>query len=246
MSDDARVVTCQEHGAATTTYVCSHLAADPVQRWHSARASTDNPWPDAWCDQCNARFLQEGEWNERNFAGVDLRVLCHHCYEAQSANSIARLKGAQLELWQSFVRDCHEELKVKQEALTREYALARHKRWDWDQERAELVFSSDGIPAVIAAIEFVGSVSTRSNTWLWSWANPSTLESVRSRIVTVYDFGEARDFPNLTVAKWPAEEADGWDMAAVAAHVLNAAGVYRTPGDTGFTFILLTELRTAQ
>jgi hypothetical protein len=246
MTDDADDVTCEEHGTATATYVCSHLATNPVQRWHSDRASKDNPWPDAWCNQCNAMFLREGEWNDRNSDEVDLRILCHHCYEAASGKSIARLSGGQLKAWQQFVKDCHEELRVKQEMLQREYSLTRHKRWDWDQERAELVFSNDGIPAVIAKIEFVGSLSTKSNTWLWSWANPSTLESVRSRIVAVYDFGEAQDYPNLTVSKWPAEETDGWNMAAVAAHALGASGVYRTPSDGGFTFLLLTEVRTAQ
>ncbi len=246
MSDDAREITCQEHGAATTTYVCSHLATNPVQRWHSARASGDNPWPDAWCNACNATFLREGEWNDRNADALDLRILCNHCYEGASAKSIARLDAAQSKAWQELLSHCHEELSVKQEALKREYSLTRHKRWDRDQDRAELVFSNDGIPAVVATIEFVGSVSTQSNTWLWSWANPSTEESVRSRIVAVYEFGEAHDYPRLTVPKWPAEEANGWDMAAVAAHVLDAAGVYRTPSETGFTFLLLTEVRTAQ
>jgi len=243
---DATHVTCPQHGAATATYICAHLATDPVQRWHSARASDDNRWPDAWCDQCNVNFMREGEWNDRNFAGVELRIFCHQCYEAALGKSVARLSGTQLESWQDFLRDCHEELRVKQAALSREFSLNRHQRWDWDQQRAALVFSNDGIAAVIATIEFVGSVSTRSNTWLWSWANPSMLDAVRSRILAVYDFGEARDYPNLTVPKWPAEEADGWDMAAVAARVLDAAGVYRTPDENGFTFMLITEVRTAQ
>ena len=39
-----------------------------------------------------------------------------------------------------------------------------------------------GRPRVIVDIVFVGSVSTRSNTWLWSWANGSYLENVKSRM----------------------------------------------------------------
>lgn len=245
MNGNAKNITCEKHGVATTTYVCSHLAADPVQRWHSARASEDNPWPDAWCDRCNVKFLQEGEWNDRNSAGVDLQILCHHCYETALANSIARLDGTRLEDWRDFLRQCHKGLEEKQEALERVHSLSRHKRWDWDQDRGELVFSTSGVPAVIATIEFVGSISTKSDTWLWSWANPSTLETVRSRIVAVHDLGEVRDFPKLTVPKWPAGEADGWDMAAVAAHVLDAAGVYRTASESGFTFMLLMVLTIA-
>ncbi len=243
MNDDSKHVTCGEHGAASTTYVCSHIGDDPLQRWHSSRASADNPWPDAWCDRCNAKFLRDGEWNESDSDGVDLRIPCHHCYERALGKSVTRLEGAQLEVWRSFVERCGEELRVKQETLEGEYGLTRHKRWDWDQVRAEIVFSNDGVPAVTAAVQFVGSVSTRSNTWLWSWANPTTAEPVRSRIVAVYDFGEDRDFPHLVVPKWPAEEVDGWEMSSVAAHVLGAAGVYRTPSDSGFTFLLLWDVK---
>lgn len=166
--EELKRVTCGEHGTATTTYVCSHLANDPMQRWHSSRASPDNPWPDAWCDRCNAKFLRDGEWNERNFNGIDLRILCHYCYERALGESVSRLEGEQLEIWRSFVGSCCEELRVKQKTLEREHGLARHKRWNWDQERAEIVFSNDGVSALTAATQFVGSVSTRSNTWLWS------------------------------------------------------------------------------
>jgi hypothetical protein len=246
MKDGSKHIMCEEHGTATTTYVCSHLVDDPLQRWHSNRASLDNPWPDAWCDRCNVKFARDGEWNESNSDGIEIQILCNYCYEGALGKSVSRLKGVQLENWRSFLDCCSEELRIKQETLKREYGLTRHKRWDWDQERGELVFSNDGIPAVTAAIQFVGSVSTKSGTWLWSWANPTTAEPVRSRIVAVHEFGEDRDFPHLVVPKWPAEEVDGWEMASVAAHVLGASGVYRTPGDSGFTFLLLSDVRAAQ
>jgi hypothetical protein len=246
MTDDLDEVTCDEHGQAKTTYVCSHLPTDPVQRWHCARACDDNRWPDAWCDQCNEIFLREGEWNDQNSDGIELKILCHHCYERLLGQSVARLRGSALLAWQSFVKECHQELESKQDRLEQEFFIGRHKRWDWDQERAELIFSSDGVPAVIARIEFVGSISSKSDTWLWSWANPGVLNSVKERMATLWQFGEQEDFPHLTVPKWSAEEIDGWEMAAVAAHILDARGVYRTPSDTGFTFLLLTEVRFAQ
>jgi len=246
MNDESAQVICDAHGKARTTYVCSHLAADPEQRWHGDYPSDDNPWPDSWCDRCNVAFLREGEWNDRNAGEVKLSVLCHHCYERARGRSVARLTDTHLASWQSFVDDCHRELGAKQDRLKRDYSLDVHKRWDWDQERAELVFSNDGVAAVIAKVQFVGSISTKTDTWLWSWANPSLLENVWLDVKAIRDFGEKRDFPHLTVPKWPAEEADGWDMAAIATHILDAHGVYRTPGDTGFTFLVLTEVRFAQ
>ena len=56
-------------------------------------------------------------------------------------------------------------------------------------------------------------------------------------------FGETERFANLTVPKWPANEANGWEMTAVAAKVLDAPGAYRTPNDTGFFFMLLNDVR---
>jgi hypothetical protein len=40
--------------------------------------------------------------------------------------------------------------------------------------------------------------------------------------------------------KWQAREPDGWEMASIAAFVLGAQGVYRTPDDTGLIFVIMT------
>jgi hypothetical protein len=217
-----------------------------VQRWNCDYPSTESPWPDAWCDGCNAVYERDGEWNDANSAVVDLKLLCCHCYEDARGRSVDRLDGEPLERWRAFIDLCHRQLHDRQDALTRRFSLDVHKRWDWDQDRAEIVFSNDGVPAVIATIEFVGSISTHSNTWLWSWANPHLSARVSSRITAVRNLGEREDFPHLTVPKWPAEEVDGWEMAAIAAHVLDAQGVYRTPDEDGFVFMVLTDVQLAQ
>ena len=64
-------------------------------------------------------------------------------------------------------------------------------------------------------------------------------------IKEVRDFGEVKGYPRLTTPKWPAAEADGWEMTTIAAYVLDACGVYRTPGDNGFTFLAITDIRHA-
>lgn len=71
--------------------------------------------------------MREGEWNDAKSKGVGLKMLCHHCYEHLLGTSVQRLVRPAL------------------------------RRWDWDQERVEIVFSNDGIPSVIANIDFVGS-----------------------------------------------------------------------------------------
>jgi len=245
MADDDQI-TCDVHGSASPAFVCAHLAANPVQRWHCDDPTDENPWPDAWCDRCNDVYLRDGEWNDDNSREIELKILCHRCYEDARSASVDCLDDARRHAWRAFVDLCHGELQIKQDQLIARYALGKHSRWDWDQARGELVFSSGGIPAVIAKIQFVGSISTRSNTWLWSWANPRVMASVRDGMIAVRDFGRENDYPHLVVPKWSADEADGWEMAAIALHVLDAPGVYRSPGDNGVTFLVMTDIRLAQ
>lgn len=177
---------------------------------------------------------------------MPIEIVCCDCYALAKAKSVTRLAGSQAQEWRSFVTVCVRELQDKQAALKHQFDFGSHERWDWDQERAELVFSNNGKPVLVAAIEFVGSVSSISATWLWSWANFNLLPNVHRRIDAVRDFGEEKEFPHLVVPKWAAEQADGWEMAAVAARVLQAEGVYRTPGETGHTFMLLMDVRRVQ
>ena len=246
MSDDDDSISCASHGKATVTYVCGHLAEDPVQRWHGAHPTADNRWPDAWCDRCNETWLRDGEWTDSNSGSLDLKLLCHHCYENAKGDSVGRLRGASLASWEDLLQSCRVELAVKQDALGERFDLWRYARWDWDQDRAEIVFSNEGMGAVVAKIAFVGSLSTRSDTWLWSWANDSLSAAIVGDMAKVRDYGEALNRPHLEVAKWPAEQTDGWGVTAIAAHLLNAEGAYRTPTDNGFIYMLLSDVRRAQ
>jgi hypothetical protein len=242
MSAQGDHIGCAEHGEAYATWVCSHLAADPVQEWFSDYPSEDTPWPDSWCSQCNLEFRKEGEWNEKNEDSLAIKLACNHCYEDARSRSVDRLKGEALGEWNSLLAECCHFLQERQARITEEYEIGNHKRWDWDQDRGELIFSNDGVPAVIASIEFVGSISTISNTWLWSWANFSLTEKVRTRMKEVRSFGELHHYPRLTNPKWSAEELDGWEMTSIAAYVLDARGAYRTPDENGFTFLAITDI----
>jgi hypothetical protein len=127
-----------------------------------------------------------------------------------------------------------------QHSLERDYRLDTWPRWDWSQETRQLVFSDEGVAKVVADIAFVGSVSTKSDTWLWAWANETVDPGLCDALLPIRQFGEAHGFPHLTTAKWHAHEADGWEMTAIAAFLLQAKGAYRSPSDNGFTFMIMT------
>ena len=138
-----------------------------------------------------------------------------------------------------------EYLDAHQEALYEQFQLGTWPRWDWHQDSGELVFSADGIPRVVANIQFVGSVSNVTGTWLWAWANPHLDERWTREMLEVRQFGAAREFWKLTTRKWEADEGDGWEMTSIAAYVLQAQGAYRTPGEKGLTYMLLRNVRWA-
>ena len=135
----------------------------------------------------------------------------------------------------SYLTDC-------QHHLEQEYRLSKWSRYDWSQETRQLVFSDGGAPKVIADIQFVGSVSTKTDTWLWAWDNDSVNPSLFEALLRVRQYGEAHGFPHLTSPKWSAHEVDGWEMTSIAAFLLRAKGAYRSPRENGFTFMIITSV----
>jgi hypothetical protein len=147
------------------------------------------------------------------------------------------------EQFEAFLRQCNNYLRTCIDQSEKEFRLSTYERFDWDQWRGELVFSNGGIPMVVAQIQFVGTISTQSNTWLWAWANRSYLEPLRWSSSSVRDFGKENGLTKLTTANWAAEEVDGWEMTAIAARLTEARGAYRSPRENGFTFMIFTDLR---
>ena len=78
---EAATVECPIHGRGFPSYLCEHLVAEPAQPWFADEATPENRWPDAWCAQCDAIFLEEGEWNEPASQRIRVKLLCHRCYE---------------------------------------------------------------------------------------------------------------------------------------------------------------------
>jgi hypothetical protein len=148
--------------------------------------------------------------------------------------------------WDELVRASYEYTNEQQDKLEKDFSLSKHERWDLDQDKGELVFSSGGTPAVIAKFQFVGSLSNTSHTWLWGWGNESILPELSSKIKVVREYGEKNDLKKLKDRKWDAEEVDGWEMAAITNYLLKAKGVYRPPYSNGLTFIVITDIEWAK
>jgi hypothetical protein len=147
------------------------------------------------------------------------------------------------EEYAQFEQEAHSYLTARQDVLRNEYGLSDYEWWNYDQETGDFVFSNQGVPALTAKFQVVGSISNQSNTWLWSWANPSILEPVKEQLYLIREFGEQNSLLELTEAKWKADEYDGWAMTSISAKLLDAIGAYRCPDENGFLFVIFTEIR---
>ena len=145
--------------------------------------------------------------------------------------------------FRSLVRRACEYTTARQDELKDMYGLSDFERYDWDQDEGTIVFSSGGVPGLLARIHFVGSVSAKTGTWLWAWANTSLSDKVTERIHEVRKYGQRHRLAPLVEHYWSADEMGGWEMTSVSAYLLKAQGAYRSPSDTGFTFMVLTDVR---
>jgi hypothetical protein len=135
---------------------------------------------------------------------------------------------------QAYATDCQDRLKSA-------FSLLDWERYDYDQESATLVFSSEGIARVTTKIRIVGSWAAGPGTWLWAWDNASILPSAAEGVHLLGTFGEQNQFTRLRSALWQADEVDAWEMTSVACFLFGGDGVYRVPDEDGALFMVLSD-----
>jgi hypothetical protein len=249
MSDGKNIV-CGKHGETPPTFVCRHVFGGVACGFHANPPAPDDPWPDAWCDLCEEAFQAGGgEWNEESEKLADIKMLCTHCYaDARARNhDVPRLaRGAAARLTEREAADllhhAVHEGQALQTASNKRLGWLDMPRWDYDGDSSTLTFSA-GDDKLIADVRLVGSLSTKSNTFQWAWKTLDVGSSKARDVSYVRVFGEVRGIELLTTANFTCDQATGWKMAAIAAYLLGAEGLYRPPMQHAFWFMLLSNFR---
>lgn len=146
------------------------------------------------------------------------------------------------EEFQEYRHEAFDSLVQINELCQQEFKLGSWQRWDYDLEVGTLTFSNDGLPRVIATIQAVGSISNKSGTWLWGWANHGLPPKVTDQLYRLKQFGERENLSQLTESTFAADEELGWELAAIANRVLEGKGVYRCPSKNGFLFLIFMDV----
>src|ERR1700683_990757 len=75
-------VHCDTHGESEKTYVCTHLVGEGTGLGFNRSDPTgDNPFPDAWCNNCELVRAANDGWTEDSEKLASISLLCSCCYE---------------------------------------------------------------------------------------------------------------------------------------------------------------------
>jgi hypothetical protein len=244
MSEDNETVACDIHGETAPRYACRHVASGIACGWHYGDGEeTDS----GWCDDCEERLVAAGDWTPELIA--EMKVLCTHCFaDARERNRnvppLARGRTARLtEAEQDdLISGACDHVQALQETAKNRWRLGQLDRWDFNDEKRTLTFSDDR-PQLIADTRLVGSYSTKSESFQWSWVLYEPDDPLIRGIDGMPAFREVRGLAPLTTRYWNCEIADAWEMTSLAAYLLGSTAVYRAPFDDLYWFMLLDNFR---
>ncbi|MCE7072520.1 hypothetical protein LZG74_19540 [Dyadobacter sp. CY327] len=142
--------------------------------------------------------------------------------------------------YNAFAGDCIDELKALQDQFKETFDIAQ-ANWFYNQATGLLTFSTDDTELNFKYFQ-VGSFSSKSETWMWSWHNENTLENVKEPTSQIRDFGESFNFAKLTEGHFASDEFEAWEFTAISVKLIKGIGVYRPVNDEGLMiFLVITE-----
>ena len=127
-------------------------------------------------------------------------------------------------------------------ALALERGIGAGGEWSADLAAGTISFNANG-QSLTGPVQFIGSYSPSTQTWLWGWANAAMPEHVTSAVVEAAGYGLANDVSALTTPKLHRVDAGLADeLAAVAIHLSGAGTLYRGQGGAAVAYLAFGDL----
>jgi hypothetical protein len=227
-------------GYGRCTRTCVHLKEGADLGWFvSPDAADDDHWPLAWCKACN-EIVEAAGGIARATTALRLSSFCDVCYERQRdqnwpSDTTFRRSGV-LGPWKT-------DLEVRNRALAAHHNLARYDWNDWqplpDASPLLVLRKRATGERVALTVQILGTFSTRTETWLWSWGQPEAAERETGRLREIRAYGREQGSLKIACAHWAATEKDVFEMTAVAASFIPCLGEYRLPYARGYSVFLV-------
>lgn len=147
--------------------------------------------------------------------------------------------------YEKFANKICQKLTEFQNGFRREYDIDNYANWFYIQSIETLRLFSEDNEIYFKYIP-VGTFSQKTNTWMWAWANEDSVEPRKFRTLKVKEFGEKKNYKNLTNARFDGDEYTGWELTSIAFDIIGGIGTYRVISDHLEKYFLVTEQITKE
>lgn len=135
------------------------------------------------------------------------------------------------------------ELTAKNASATEKWQIGYAERWSADLAKGTMQFHFAD-HAIIGPVQFLGSYSARSETWLWGWANSDMPSHVTTASLATKVHGDVHGIAALSERKLNLEKT--WladDLASITVEIAELSGMYRAPSFNGYTYLGFSDFR---
>ena len=142
--------------------------------------------------------------------------------------------------WTALFSACLGKMISVQQACA-EYVV-KNEDWNVDLERGVISFGTREYP-----LQFIGSESASSGTWLWGWENINDFPEKIIRLAReAREFGEAQQIEALTTDEFDLNDTyNGHNLSIVTCGVADGYAYYRCPHNGGAFFVGLSDVPDA-
>ena len=147
------------------------------------------------------------------------------------------------EEFDDFVANCYQELVSKQDILLKNYNLGAYDSYWFNQIAGTIEFKNMGEVKLEFAVIEVGSWSSKSNSWMWAWANNSLIEEFKAKSLCFKDLYNKTGINIFNERGFQVDEYMAHELTAMAIHHINALGMYIVPTNDLKIFFALVELK---
>ncbi|MDD2376130.1 MAG: hypothetical protein PHD15_00510 [Clostridia bacterium] len=141
-----------------------------------------------------------------------------------------------------FLDKCYKELENKQALLFSDYDLGKYDEFWYDQTTESIQFKKAGKVESEFIIIPIGSWSSKSNSWMWAWANTSITDELKLKSIKLKELAEYTGLKIFDKEAFEADEYRAHELTSIAVHYLNALGMYIVPSNNLKSFLALVRL----
>jgi hypothetical protein len=147
------------------------------------------------------------------------------------------------EAQRAFAESCVQKLAQKQNALS-ERGLGSHERFEVDLANGKLRFFDGDELALEADVTPIGTHVLEQESWQWAWANKSFPSEVRERAAKLKELAEQIDDDTFSERTVEVDEAQTWQLVAMACEHLGALGTYDIPTRSARLYVAIDRIQT--